>query len=130
MEISEEIKNRIAHQYFGSKYIYKNEFGTFKDIVGGYHTQSHIKNSSFKLCLKPLSSITDEDAHKVGMLCGCSMLGKAINTGKELCERMMIERHLCLISYSVYQYLQSKGYDLPNYFLENKTLQESGLATY
>lgn len=30
----------------------------------------------------------------------------------------------------IYQFLQSKGYDLPNYHLGGKTLEESGLAYY
>lgn len=30
----------------------------------------------------------------------------------------------------VYQFLQSRGYDLPNYLLDGKTLHEAGLAIY
>ena len=32
--------------------------------------------------------------------------------------------------FRVFQYLQSQGYDMPNYHLGNKTLFESGLAIY
>ena len=32
--------------------------------------------------------------------------------------------------FRVFQFLQSKGYDMPNYHLRNKTLFESGLAIY
>jgi hypothetical protein len=33
-------------------------------------------------------------------------------------------------AFKAYQYLQSRGYDLPNYLLGGKTLQEAGLAIY
>lgn len=128
--ISKEIKRVVVYQYYGRKYKYKNEFGSYTDTVGGFHTNTHIESDSFTLILKPLSSISDEDAHKIGMLMGCSMIGKALSWGKELTERIMIERHLCVMSYSIYQFLQSKGYDLPNYLLGNKTLHECNLCCY
>lgn len=131
LKLTDELISKAIAPYYGTKLWYRGTGSTTAFKLDGTHIGS-ISNGSeeYTLILKPLSEITDEDAHKVGMLCGCSMLGKAIGTGKELCERIMIERHLCLISYSVYQHLQSRGYDLPNYFLGNKTLHESGLAIY
>lgn len=128
MEISEEIKQKIVYQYFGQKYLYKNEFGTFKGVVGEYHTNEHLKNKSFILMLKPLNSITDEEFDKCW---------ETIQESHDTLSKDWLKHHfknqgnkqisMCVDLFS-YQYLISKGYDLPHYLLGGKTLKESGLA--
>lgn len=107
------------------------------------HTNYNI--NEVKLILKPLTKITDED------LLGLIPEDKKWNNGKiwkiqtvcyytafdekgnKVGEDMWIlnpSRPETIKNPLHYQYLQSKGYDLPNYFLRGKTLKESGLATY
>jgi hypothetical protein len=127
MELTNEIKQKLIYQYFGQKYFYKNEFGTYGGIVGEYHTNEHIRNEFFVLRLRQLSEITNEDAIEVAKIVQPngklnSEDGKAIVSDLsefELTKMMLIT-----------QYLQSKGYDMPQYLLGGKTLKEVGLAVY
>lgn len=109
--------------------------------------------SAFKLILKPLSSITDEDAIEVGKI----LFGKEYSVG-EVDRRNDYEVSVKVLKpdttinqnvyigfkgglsncngwglqnmLQAYQYLQSKGYDLPQHLLGGKTLQEAELAIY
>lgn len=130
MKISEGIKTSIVYQYFGQTYMYKNEFGTFKGVVGDYHTNTHVKNESFVLFLKPYTAISIEDAYEVGKISDISdeemkliekKGGDIFKSIKNVSEKVW---------FNVCQFLQSKGYDIPQYLLGGKTLEESGLAVY
>ncbi len=55
-------KRLFAYKYYGSKYKYKNDFGTYSGVVGDFHTNEKINNESFCLLLKSIDKITDEDA--------------------------------------------------------------------
>lgn len=110
-----------------------------------------------KLILKPLSEITKEDAIEVARICNCGnwtierKLEYKKTTYKTPFAQLYTEyedRKQVLISFDnegfkvhngneyyhthvpSHQYLISKGYDLPNYLLGGKTLNEAGLAIY
>jgi len=85
--------------------------------------------SAFKLILKPLSKISKEDADGVVKI----MNYEQKDTLKDI---LYIAKFKILDSTSpekaieIYQFLQSKGYDMPQYLLGGKTLQDVGLAIY
>lgn len=104
-----------------------------------------------KLQLKPLSAITDEDAIEVAKMEGfvfyhifrsnVSPFVLQIKNEKNRFLSIAENWENChsdsddgesgyMLNTNVYQYLQSKGYDLPQYLLGGKTLHESGLAIY
>jgi hypothetical protein len=125
MELTNEIKQKLIYQYFGQKYFYKNEFGTYGGIVGEYHTNEHIGNKFFVLRLKSLSEITNEDAIEVAKI---SHFDYRIEQKEfELSGALFSDWNDIPMAY---QYLQSKGYDMPQYLLGGKTLKEVGLAVY
>jgi hypothetical protein len=155
MEISDEIKYKLLLQYFGCKVKHTDmgivhDWNTITD-----KTFQRFKEKSFQLVLKPLSAITDEDA--IGMakslfpdiniwvsnitdgipiVVALSIDGTIVRLGYNgyiECELGddSNEYYLCDICILLcYQYLQSKGYDLPQYLLGGKTLHESGLCIY
>lgn len=101
----------------------------------------HWKPKQIKLILKPVSSITDEDALQIAKIIGITEekdLRDAVEQKNDLINILSSferneEAHTSISSLDVfftYQYLQLRGYDLPNYLLERKTLFESGLAIY
>jgi len=127
MEITAEIKKAIIHQYYGQRYLYKNEFGTYNDFVGGYHTVTHLQYDSFMLMLKPYTAITIGDAIEVGKMAGFSD-----EKMKEISKKGNVFDYLngWNVCISIYQFLQSKGHDLPQRLLGGETIQKSGLAIY
>ena len=138
MEITTEIKKAVVYQYYGKDYVYKNEFGTYSDMVGGFHTNTHIQYDSFKLKLKPLSVISSHHAIEVGKIIGYEIKDTCPEfvvreKGKTFCDILLTDKGFSyhpVESLLVYQFLISKGYDLPHYLLGGKTLQEVGLAIY
>lgn len=99
-KISDEIKAKVLAGY--------NEFFPFKPI------------------LTPLEDITDEDAIEVAKMIGTSDI---VNFDKSQFVYVMLQAfEKKTVNFNIYQFLQSKGYDLPNYLLDGKTLIESGLA--
>ena len=124
MEIRNEIKIKVFAQYFGQKL---GRHGCIDnsvlDIAEFDYIQRHNILSEVFLILKPLSAITEEHIKE---------LFKAISYG--FMQTKFIVEVLEALPYKkaiiAYQFLISKGYDLPNYLLNNKTLQESGLAIY
>lgn len=142
MEITNEIKQKLVYQYLGQKYFYKNEFGTYSGIVGEYHTNEHIGNKFFVLRLKSLSEITDEDAIEVCKLQQEFKEQNGIKVGFDIdiknngCLDCIIEwdgykhDYFQPVYSTTYQFLQSKGYDMPQYLLGGKTLKEVGLAVH
>lgn len=93
--------------------------------------------SECKLILKPLSAISDEDAIELVKLCGMEPAeihvmeyGLEIKGGGKYRCITNRESDRGYVDYIIGQFLQSKGYDLPNYLLGEKTLKEAGLAVY
>lgn len=84
----------------------------------------------FKLLLKPLSAITDVDVIEVAKELGLGHFKDTEGFIKAMKEGENLKVGKMLKNVFAYQYLQSKGYDLPNYYLNGKTLQEVGLAIY
>lgn len=135
MKITNEIKAKVFAQYWGKSF--QNGMGgksalsfqDLQDISSG--------NIEAKLILKPLSTITDEDALDVSTIAGgASHLSKEsqIHQAKELLTDVFLftkQTNIVGVSwFGISQFLQSEGYDLPNYLLGGKTLQEAGLAIY
>lgn len=87
---------------------------------------------SCKLILKPLSEITDEDAKEAIKIWGEAPypFGAITEDSRPSKWRRVIIEHSKELPIFVYQYLQSKGYDLPNYLLGGKTFFECELAIY
>lgn len=159
MKITNEIKAKIFAQYLGQKV--KLVGGQIVELSAFYSGTLYcgIKEAitdvdvySPKLILKPLSSITDEDAIE------CSKLHNIefVEIKREKNKIIVIGENSSLViskkwkySYVIncdidetpstsrynlnifcHQYLQSKGYDLPQHLLGGKNLKESGLAIY
>lgn len=69
MENTLENKRLFMLAYPDKEYYYKNEFGTYKSAVAGYHFNDHVRtNETCILLLKPLSSISDEDAIEIAKI--------------------------------------------------------------
>lgn len=144
MEITNEVKANIFSQYLGKyiihngkKYRIKGVFEDFKRqwFIIGYHEEdfeTHIPLGECKLESRPISAISDEDAIEVAKI----LKPNDEHTHRPDYGKMYIKQLFDGVMYSVdksiklYQYLISKGYDLPNYHLGGKTLQECGLAIY
>ena len=61
MEDTIENKARFFALYWGREFIYSNDFGNYKGVVGDFHFNDNIKQKAV-MRLKPLSSITPEQA--------------------------------------------------------------------
>jgi hypothetical protein len=147
MEITNEIKITVFAQYLGQRWRWKGN-----SVVKLYLTDINtIGNPEYKdnemlLELKPLTAITDEHAIEMAKLFGDVDGEIIINrptdvTNKDIYFVVQVYTNKPkFTSYSTpkiwsdgygvnaYQWLQSKGYDLPHYLLGGKTLIESGLA--
>jgi hypothetical protein len=131
-KVPSEIVEKLFFQYLGCDYVYClskcdgihiiNQVEPYPDYEG---FSPDYEKSKDLLIVKPLSSITDEEVIEVAKLCGvdAEIVGVAYISG-------MIQSASKAISYVGFQYLQSKGYDLPQYLLGGKTLYEAGLAIY
>jgi hypothetical protein len=130
MKITNEVKAKVFAQYLYQKVLCT---GTELVVLDKTWNWSH---PSFKLILKPLSAISDEDAIKVVKI--VEPMASEIHIAKDeiiftfpygddICSSSI---HLDYLPFNIGQLLQSKGYDLPNYHLDCKTLFECGLAIY
>lgn len=148
MELTNDIKAKVLNMYSGAKGV-SVEYGLVEFNCAklprlspreeNYHALSYHEHygylvediDGFKLLLKPICEITEKDAVTAikewkcahtpfGFITEFSPIPKIIKAITE-CGRF---------PYNVYQCLQSLGYDLRNYYLDGKTLQEAGLATY
>ena len=140
MEITHEIKCKVFAQYWGQK-IAKFENHPNIDLVDDVLIDGCYINR-YKLIIKPLLAITDEDAIQVCKLQQEFKEQTGIKVGFHIDEKnsgcldCIIEwdgykhDYFQPVYSQTYQYLQSKGYDLPQYFLEGRTLHEAGLAIY
>jgi len=150
MEISNEIKARVFAHYLGQKmkdYCAEpeNDICTLTQVdvqhgcVADEHGNFDIKFNDVRLLLRPPNAITDEDAIEVGRIIGHDFgdyaegKSKVLYFGKKYIQEAFdvewINRHV-QTSWQVGQFLQLRGYDLPNYLLGGKTLHEAGLAVY
>ncbi len=173
MEITNNIKAKVFSQYLGQKYCNKNSPNLIQPIIYGVHGHGVFLSGDYLtpmngivIILKPLSTLTDEDAimcyvitdPRSGFLNENEYHLHRYKNGKDVCsveitridvpdEHLNVTVDGSLIRYEntginkiiqekvknqvqVYQFLQSKGYDLPNYLLGGKTLHEAGLAIY
>jgi hypothetical protein len=138
MEISNEIKAKVFAPYLGIAWVrYNNPFteGMRAGILTGHDLNriEHNKEPLAIIRLKPLSEITNEDAIEVDKIISPKYSEiKHFHTatrGKVWIRDIFSGNQVSNVV-EVYQFLQSKGYDLPQYLLGGKTLQECGLAIY
>ncbi len=134
MEITNKIKSKVFAQYLWGETTHSEyPMLTPSEVNENYKNNFKEGNEDVKLILKPLSGITDDDAFEVANL--LNFKHRNIENGKAFVKEL-IARDSSVIHFhplfimDVYQYLISKGYDLPNYLLGGKTLQEAGLAIY
>ena len=140
MEITNEIKAKVFAQYLGQKVTRGGIMSI--DLLYACKNAAWDDYNSITLRLKPLTAITDEDAIEcINILLGTK--GSMYQDWEESIQKrwlVQIKHELrdnlgstmriagFKSVYSLTQYLQSKGYDIPNYFLEGKTLIECGMA--
>jgi hypothetical protein len=155
MEITDEIKAKVFAQYLGQYMTYPVDVrftewgigsnGTITDLKGGLYNPDLCR-----LSLKPLTSITDEDIGgviKIEFGQGDSPTifrvkdTTAIRFNVNGIEKRILFQRYCnndpiesntplKRTLAIYQYLQSKGYDVPQWLLGWKTLHGAGLAIY
>lgn len=155
MDITNDIKAKVFAQYLGQKFhlAEKNRelqvygittFGVV-NVVG----EVTYALDKVKPILKPLSAITDEDAIEMANLFGGITGSVTINRPTDLTNtdiHFTVQIHqgekdtwksFCVPKYisantpnGFCQFLISKGYDIPNYLLQYKTLHQAGLAIY
>lgn len=136
MEITNEIKVKVFAQYLGQKLALNNGLGiqlTLTTETLHYLIDLNEEPNKPKLLiLKPLSTITDEDACViVKMRYGINSIDITKEAVISACEGIInLINDGANVQLSICQYLQSKGYDLPQYLLGGKTLKEVGLAIY
>lgn len=151
-EITNETKAKVFAQYLGQP------LNSGKKILLNGERLDEIATGERDsiLILKPLSAITDNDAIQVTRLGNNDLGSGVVKIGNiytdTFCKTIMlhgehpnpfISKFYILFSGEfksgrfpaiqvglIYQFLQSKGYDLPNYLLGGKTLHESGLCIY
>ena len=142
MDIPNEIKLKVALQYYGCDFLscYNIENNPVIQPFVRPNTDPDLYEPDFEnkrdlLILKPLSAITDEDGIKTLKIL-YPHIEKEANIGEI---RYLFKEFTYLEgkvycnpekTIQVYQCLQNLGYDLPHYLLEGKTLHEAGLAIY
>ena len=159
MEITNENKAKVFAQYLGQKIELDNGGSKVRNrkliAVGGIDDVEYVKlrlgdpgknqfvhsvffrDETFKLILKPLSAITDQDAIEVATYNGYDfedfdndrlvIIGKKIAKSLGGVNTETLDPQDLIFTYESLRY---KGYDLPNFYLKGKTLKEAGLAIY
>lgn len=132
MEISNEKIAKVFAQYYPCRYNNGIDNESRELRLSSIDTLAYCKITKPKLILKPLSAITDEDAIEVAKIYFDDEKELLPPDGVWIIEEIIIKNKTCKYKRAIliYQYLQSKGYDLPNFHLEGKTLHEVGLAIY
>ena len=140
MDIPNEIKTKILAKYSGQK-AKLTRIDSKDDIYIGEHPELRNRHNnssikSYKLILKPLSSLTDADAKWIGsILTHRDSKKNDVEEGRLFVDNILNNDRLSFnyltpnIIWAI-QYLEEYGYDLPQYFLEGRTLHEAGLAIY
>lgn len=129
MEISNEIKAKVFGQYLGHKirfdYAGPNQWNKL--------TPMHLTlDSPYKLILKPLSAISDEDAIDIFGNAGIEYWPKEHTPAEYalIClDGKGAKFHPCVIL-EVWQELQNRGFDTRQHLLGGKTLKQCDLCTY
>lgn len=148
MEMTKEVKTKIFAENIGQKVIIESDRFTtggvknrIEETIFGvnlegtiicYHHEINV-NDGIRLLKKPITSITDEDAIKISDIFGIENVSDKFKV--EIIKQILRLDFKANDSFpftwlSVYQFLQSKEYDLPHFLLGNKTLHEAGLAIY
>ena len=135
MDIPNEIKTKILAKYLGQPFKMILNGGEFK-VSPATLGNIQLLNPEDKLILKPLSSLTDGDAKWIGsILTHRDSKKNDVEEGRLFVDNILNNDRLSF-NYltpniiSAIQYLEEYGYDLPQYFLEGRTLHEAGLAIY
>jgi len=130
MELTKEIKSKVFAQYWGQYVLILPDNDDKLKVIDWF------KFDNAYLVLKSLKNITDEDAKEVSIVglprqnyIWCSTSGKYLVS--------IIENKKCWSFFykeadwfAVKQKLIDLGYDVFTSLLDNKTLQECGLAIY
>lgn len=147
MEVTDEIKRKVFAQYLGQPFrmiLNDKSFSIGECNLGTIQ----LLNPEDILVLKPLITMPDEEAIEMAKIFG-EVDGKIIlNRPADLKNNdihftvQVYTNEPKFTSYSTpkywsdgygvkaYQWLQSKGYDLPHYLLNGKTLKECNLCVY
>ncbi len=91
-----------------------------------------------RLILRPLSSITDSEVMDCARILlplptritGIVKLANGFEIHDFINDGLIDYISYSRLPASIYQYLQSRGFDLPHYLLDGKTLKESNLCIY
>jgi hypothetical protein len=131
--LSKNEKANLYAIYVNQECIIKQDFNTHRTLLGFGHLYRFVAHSSqeplaikdIELLLTPLPKITNEHAIEVAKMQSLNEFDYVMaEFGKEYAND---NRLLCDIF--AYTFLQSKGYDLPSYYLEGSTYIKSVLAT-
>jgi len=119
METTLKTKAKLFAQYLFQKVFYHDEYGTEVAHLDTIHLSDRLIQPGYKLLLKPLSSITDEDAKE----CANILIDNAdsirdkdearIHYWHGLKLAIADNSNTFISNVEIYQYLQSKGYALP-----------------
>jgi hypothetical protein len=132
MEI--EIKAKVFAHYLGQKRIWTDKPNAYKNVgdIDYFDIDNFlgtIRNKEYKLILKPLSEISDEDATELVKLHKPSE--NPLYVKQSFVEKSQpFIRNWVINNVINYQFLQALGYDLPHFLLGGKTLHEAGLCIY
>lgn len=147
MKIKTDTAIKVLAQYIGHPVIYVGE----KELGGQYYPKekyelsgvrehdtapfllslvgNYVSADKFKVILKPLSQISKKDSDEVVKI----MSYKQKDTLKNILYTVkfkILDSTSPEKAIETYQFLQSKGYDMPHYLLGGRTLKEAGLAIY
>ncbi len=153
MEISNEIKAKVLAGYLGCKVQdeFNDKVGILEaiflnnNVIVKHNVRHNLHFDEIKLLLKPLQDISDEDTKIVCEIAGydeneglnIDFIGGLWRRWIDLNEMKIVDNcysydHVMDFplpnTIKICQFLQSKGYDLPQYLLGGKTLIEAGLA--
>lgn len=143
-EISKETKAKVYSSYLGQEIIKGELIGLLHGLVNDtcyvrYNDVARYEDvEDCTLLLTPLSKISDQDAIEVVKIMDPNAKEIYVSNGTINWEYEYLDErfkstieirsiHLCA-HYASCQYLQSRGYDLPNYHLNGQTLIQAGLA--
>ena len=142
LKLTNEEKEKVFAMYWGLSYLvcYNLEGTAVIDPITAKSIddiEPDIENKRDLLLLTPLSAITDEHATEVGkMLC---QYGNPVNAHDDYyiksAKAQLSDLFLFEMEWQLYQYLISKGYDVPLWFgvdhwANGKTSIELGIAIY
>lgn len=133
------ITNKIKAQVFSQYVVYYANYPTCLALLQIIENLLLDKNTSYRIGLKSLVDITNEDLIEVVKILEPDIkeeeVVEYISQKKDLIDALLntTDYELSMtpfITFSVYQFLISKGYDIPMRLLGGKTLQKSKLAFY